>query len=190
MIPRLINRLAAFRGRSEEHTSELQSHSHLVCRLLLEKKKRTEEHTSELQSHSHLVCRLLLENNRANASHGGRYGFGPGMECTEARDESGGCDLDAPWREALAWRDRDHECDAHRDPGERQREERQLDGARHRRAVWLRAATGTGKGRRRRCRTGTPAVSGHDAATRRVEQGRSLATGPEPRHCRSIDRTA
>src|SRR5260370_41438894 len=28
--------------RSEEHTSELQSHLNLVCRLLLEKKKRTE----------------------------------------------------------------------------------------------------------------------------------------------------
>src|SRR5260221_10836119 len=28
------------RKRSEEHTSELQSHSDLVCRLLLEKKKR------------------------------------------------------------------------------------------------------------------------------------------------------
>src|SRR5438034_9785595 len=28
------------RGRSEEHTSELQSHSDLVCRLLLEKKNR------------------------------------------------------------------------------------------------------------------------------------------------------
>src|SRR5438132_13867314 len=28
------------RRRSEEHTSELQSHSELVCRLLLEKKKR------------------------------------------------------------------------------------------------------------------------------------------------------
>src|SRR5438132_12079039 len=27
-------------ARSEEHTSELQSHSDLVCRLLLEKKKR------------------------------------------------------------------------------------------------------------------------------------------------------
>src|SRR5438309_6432342 len=27
-------------GRSEEHTSELQSQFHLVCRLLLEKKKR------------------------------------------------------------------------------------------------------------------------------------------------------
>src|SRR5438034_8417156 len=29
--------------RSEEHTSELQSHSDLVCRLLLEKKKKTKE---------------------------------------------------------------------------------------------------------------------------------------------------
>src|SRR5260221_5593495 len=32
-------------GRSEEHTSELQSHSDLVCRLLLEKKKKREEQT-------------------------------------------------------------------------------------------------------------------------------------------------
>src|SRR5690242_21952343 len=30
------------RARSEEHTSELQSHVNLVCRLLLEKKKKTE----------------------------------------------------------------------------------------------------------------------------------------------------
>src|SRR5260221_8419636 len=29
------------RWRSEEHTSELQSHSDLVCRLLLEKKKKS-----------------------------------------------------------------------------------------------------------------------------------------------------
>src|SRR5260221_11753211 len=29
--------------RSEEHTSELQSHSDLVCRLLLEKKKKTKK---------------------------------------------------------------------------------------------------------------------------------------------------
>src|SRR5438132_9354392 len=34
------------RRRSEEHTSELQSHSDLVCRLLLEKKK-----TEDLGSH-------------------------------------------------------------------------------------------------------------------------------------------
>src|SRR5690625_6729512 len=32
-------------GRSEEHTSELQSRGHLVCRLLLEKKKKTYEAT-------------------------------------------------------------------------------------------------------------------------------------------------
>src|SRR2546422_6931019 len=30
-------------GRSEEHTSELQSRLHLVCRLLLEKKKKHRE---------------------------------------------------------------------------------------------------------------------------------------------------
>src|SRR2546422_5758758 len=31
--------------RSEEHTSELQSRLHLVCRLLLEKKKKKKHHT-------------------------------------------------------------------------------------------------------------------------------------------------
>src|SRR5260370_32548572 len=31
------------RSRSEEHTSELQSHLNLVCRLLLEKKKKKKE---------------------------------------------------------------------------------------------------------------------------------------------------
>src|SRR2546428_5956787 len=34
-------KLTGFRLRSEEHTSELQSRSDLVCRLLLEKKKNT-----------------------------------------------------------------------------------------------------------------------------------------------------
>src|SRR5574344_3052902 len=32
-----------FTARSEEHTSELQSPDHLVCRLLLEKKKKSSE---------------------------------------------------------------------------------------------------------------------------------------------------
>src|SRR5260370_1153891 len=35
----------AQRNRSEEHTSELQSHLNLVCRLLLEKKKSRRDHT-------------------------------------------------------------------------------------------------------------------------------------------------
>src|SRR5260221_5190961 len=34
--------------RSEEHTSELQSHSDLVCRLLLEKKKNKTEHALDI----------------------------------------------------------------------------------------------------------------------------------------------
>src|SRR5256885_10715585 len=39
---RIARELAA--GRSEEHTSELQSPCNLVCRLLLEKKKKTRWH--------------------------------------------------------------------------------------------------------------------------------------------------
>src|SRR5438132_11338549 len=37
-------------ARSEEHTSELQSHSDLVCRLLLEKKKKTTCHRNAQQT--------------------------------------------------------------------------------------------------------------------------------------------
>src|SRR3989442_11626008 len=36
-------------SRSEEHTSELQSRPHLVCRLLLEKKKIMQDKPNELQ---------------------------------------------------------------------------------------------------------------------------------------------
>src|SRR5260221_14793104 len=36
----------SFLYRSEEHTSELQSHSDLVCRLLLEKKKKIKNRTN------------------------------------------------------------------------------------------------------------------------------------------------
>src|SRR5688572_32552060 len=38
--PRLARSEARTKTRSEEHTSELQSQSNLVCRLLLEKKKK------------------------------------------------------------------------------------------------------------------------------------------------------
>src|SRR5687768_18252653 len=41
-------------SRSEEHTSELQSRLHLVCRLLLEKKKKnkqTQSHRTTIPSH-------------------------------------------------------------------------------------------------------------------------------------------
>src|SRR2546430_8244377 len=52
--------------RSEEHTSELQSQSNLVCRLLLEKKNQEERHiyTAQLEGHgsgttSHLTSSQL-----------------------------------------------------------------------------------------------------------------------------------
>src|SRR5260370_21570175 len=40
-VTRLADGRSLVVGRSEEHTSELQSHLNLVCRLLLEKKKTT-----------------------------------------------------------------------------------------------------------------------------------------------------
>src|SRR2546427_8322142 len=40
-------------GRSEEHTSELQSQSNLVCRLLLEKKKKKKTKKQPQQQQKH-----------------------------------------------------------------------------------------------------------------------------------------
>src|SRR5690625_5953728 len=40
--------MEAYKMRSEEHTSELQSRGHLVCRLLLEKKKKFTDHITSL----------------------------------------------------------------------------------------------------------------------------------------------
>src|SRR5438876_8004906 len=48
----------AFRLRSEEHTSELQSPVHLVCRLLLEKKKKNS--TQYYSQTSHIFLHTLL----------------------------------------------------------------------------------------------------------------------------------
>src|SRR4051795_2050121 len=51
--------------RSEEHTSELQSHSHLVCRLLLEKKKnknRSRETANSDTVHKHKGTLTLLQS--------------------------------------------------------------------------------------------------------------------------------
>src|SRR5258705_6515647 len=45
-------------SRSEEHTSELQSLRHLVCRLLLEKQNEADRKSTRLNS-SHLGSRML-----------------------------------------------------------------------------------------------------------------------------------
>src|SRR2546430_12015596 len=61
-VARQIVRVVAIRlARSEEHTSELQSQSNLVCRLLLEKKKKTKLHqctllTESASQHMTRVC--------------------------------------------------------------------------------------------------------------------------------------
>src|SRR5256886_4170316 len=52
--------------RSEEHTSELQSQSNLVCRLLLEKKKACESH------HSTCHIRCASRSSPPPSSHGPR----------------------------------------------------------------------------------------------------------------------
>src|SRR5688572_32761284 len=41
-------------GRSEEHTSELQSQSNLVCRLLLEKKKKKKHESLRQRYYTHI----------------------------------------------------------------------------------------------------------------------------------------
>src|SRR2546422_6084499 len=48
--------------RSEEHTSELQSRLHLVCRLLLEKKKKPQLHLTHKPTH----VRSHIDHTRGN----------------------------------------------------------------------------------------------------------------------------
>src|SRR5258708_20963524 len=44
------------KARSEEHTSELQSPDHLVCRLLLEKKKKNQKEHEQSTRHTQSLC--------------------------------------------------------------------------------------------------------------------------------------
>src|SRR2546430_8963171 len=54
--------------RSEEHTSELQSQSNLVCRLLLEKKKKKISRSPSLtHTHKLSVNNLYIESPRLSA---------------------------------------------------------------------------------------------------------------------------
>src|SRR5436190_18668687 len=70
---RIRSRCGRRASRSEEHTSELQSHSDLVCRLLLEKKKKkkttiTFTHKKQcLKSHDLQRQPLLVPDKRLTA---------------------------------------------------------------------------------------------------------------------------
>src|SRR2546430_10400727 len=60
------NSLAPHRGRSEEHTSELQSQSNLVCRLLLEKKKCSHDQRPDLVLRFHAI---IVTNEVTSVRH-------------------------------------------------------------------------------------------------------------------------
>src|SRR5690625_6713251 len=47
--------------RSEEHTSELQSRGHLVCRLLLEKKKKNTQNITEDPDHANSIKEQVIK---------------------------------------------------------------------------------------------------------------------------------
>src|SRR2546430_11401136 len=53
--------------RSEEHTSELQSQSNLVCRLLLEKKKKT--HRDEMPTFIHDTHEQVTRSTDTSSGH-------------------------------------------------------------------------------------------------------------------------
>src|SRR2546430_7998262 len=57
------------RGRSEEHTSELQSQSNLVCRLLLEKKKEETPKAIEEYKPERYHRRGSVREIRLNSPH-------------------------------------------------------------------------------------------------------------------------
>src|SRR2546425_7244772 len=52
-------------GRSEEHTSELQSLAYLVCRLLLEKKKKKRKTSRSIKRHTD--CSALISTAACTA---------------------------------------------------------------------------------------------------------------------------
>src|SRR5687767_15339425 len=64
----LLQELSDIQGRSEEHTSELQSLAYLVCRLLLEKKKkhtiRTQPTYHEAPQTRHLLLSHIIATYR------------------------------------------------------------------------------------------------------------------------------
>src|ERR1035438_8234787 len=66
------------RDRSEEHTSELQSLRHLVCRLLLEKKKKKPDLTAKPSSRPRILTSVRpLPICESTIRHGGRHAWYP-----------------------------------------------------------------------------------------------------------------
>src|SRR5437588_7186166 len=56
-------------NRSEEHTSELQSHSDLVCRLLLEKKKKKNKNKDKKKKKKKITTETSNKTIKYNQKH-------------------------------------------------------------------------------------------------------------------------
>src|SRR2546427_5652076 len=71
-MPRTSCKSACSPMRSEEHTSELQSQSNLVCRLLLEKKKKKKNKSRSLND-TNKKTKPTTEQRYANLNHSYKY---------------------------------------------------------------------------------------------------------------------
>src|SRR5258708_26081172 len=71
--PRFVNGHDSGMFQVRDHTGLIPRVQHLdrhtAPELRIERGVRSEEHTSELQSPDHLVCRLLLEKKKNNKTH-------------------------------------------------------------------------------------------------------------------------
>src|SRR5258708_30220431 len=65
----IAKRFEILQARSEEHTSELQSPDHLVCRLLLEKKKTKNITEGVLRSSTKQYKQTNMSHNRRKSSY-------------------------------------------------------------------------------------------------------------------------
>src|SRR2546430_7219846 len=65
VLRKIADHVEELHARSEEHTSELQSQSNLVCRLLLEKKKNTNDQSIGLPDELALTTQRQYESTAA-----------------------------------------------------------------------------------------------------------------------------
>src|SRR5256884_5705213 len=95
LIVSAVRRLLA---RSEEHTSELQSRLHLVCRLLLEKKKKKNHTTSTMRHDSPLHIPSTSTSIIISATHRDRTHTHVSDVSSTAYDQTTGRSSHAPAR--------------------------------------------------------------------------------------------
>src|SRR5690242_20966341 len=74
-----------FRSHADGQRRQRRGELRRPCRSTARRSSRSEEHTSELQSHVKLVCRLLLEKKKqVRAAGGGRWLAPPPAPLTDA----------------------------------------------------------------------------------------------------------